>query len=130
MKYLVTLNGIDYEVEVERGEAIVLSETETAAPAVSAAPAPAVSAAAEAPSAPVAAAGSVAGEPILSPLPGSIVSVAVVPGAVVKKGDILLIIEAMKMENEVIAYRDGTVLNVLCKSGDTVQSETLLLTLQ
>lgn len=109
MKYKVTLNKKVYEVEVEKGEAILVDEYEAMAPAPSApvaaapvAPAPA----AQVPAAPVVTA---AGETITAPLPGSIFKVMVQNGEAVKEGQVLVIIEAMKMENEVLAPRAGTV---------------------
>jgi biotin carboxyl carrier protein len=123
MKYLVTLNGKDYEVEVEREEATLLSVSDTPAPAVApAAPAPAAVAAMQS-----ATPASFTGEPIKSPLPGVILHLAAKPGAAYKQGEILVVIEAMKMENDVLAPRDCTVESVFCKDGDTVQTDALLL---
>ena len=136
MKYEVTLNGKTYEIEVEEGKAIVLDER-TAAPApaaptaaapapapaapTAAAPAPAPAAPAPAAAAPAAApAGS--GTPINAPLPGTILSVNVSNGQPVKKGEVLLIIEAMKMENEIMAPSDGTVTSVAVSKGQAVES--------
>ncbi len=134
MKYEVTLNGKTYEIEVEEGKAIVLDER-TAAPApaapTAAAPAPAPAAptaAAPAPAAPAPAAAAPAaapagsGTPINAPLPGTILSVNVSNGQAVKKGDVLLIIEAMKMENEIMAPSDGTVTSVAVSKGQAVES--------
>lgn len=129
MKYEVTLNGKTYEIEVEEGKAIVLDER-TAAPApaapTAAAPAPAPAAPAPAAPAPAAAAPAAApagsGTPINAPLPGTILSVNVSNGQAVKKGDVLLIIEAMKMENEIMAPSDGTVTSVAVSKGQAVES--------
>lgn len=127
MKYKITLNGKTYEVEVEQGNAILLDEYEAAAPAAApAAPAAAPAAAAPAPTAPAAVpAGS--GEVIESPLPGSIFKILVSAGQAVKKGDTLLIIEAMKMENEVSAPRDGVVSSVVTTVGAAISTGDPLL---
>ena len=108
MKYKVTLNGKTYEVEVEVGKVVLLDEYEACAPAPAAAPAaattpaaPAAPAAAPAP-APVALS---AGEPVNAPMPGNILRIDVKEGDKVKAGQTLLILEAMKMENEIAAPR-------------------------
>ena len=88
MKYVVTLNGKNYEVEVEETDAVITAVTDAA------------------PAAPAAAA---EGQKVLSPMPGTILSVNVNVGSSVKAGDILLILEAMKMENEIRSLTDGTV---------------------
>ena len=121
MKYEVILNGKKFEVEVEEGKAIVLSETAvTAAPApVATTPAPSA-----APAAPTAPAGS--GTPVNAPLPGTVLSVKVSAGQAVKAGDTLVVIEAMKMENEIAAPADGTVSSVAVTNGQSVESGTPL----
>lgn len=126
MKYIVSLNGKDYEVEVEQGEAILVSVSDTPAAAPVAAPAAAPAAAAPAapaaaPAAP-AAAPAAGGETVAAPMPGNILSVKVTAGAAVKAGDILVILEAMKMENEIVAPRDGTVAQVVVSQGATVDT--------
>lgn len=127
MKYIVTLNGNQYEVEVERGEATAVYT----GPAPAAASAPAASAPAAA--APVAAAAPAAlpgaGEPLKSPLPGGILEVNCVPGQAVEAGEILFILEAMKMENEICAPRDGTVTAVQVSKGSVVETDATLCTL-
>ncbi len=131
MKYLVTLNGKTYEVEVEHGEAMLLDEYDAVAPAP-AAPAPAAPAApapaapAPAPAAPQAAA---AGEPVNAPMPGNIVKVNVNAGDTVKSGDVLVVLEAMKMENEIMAPRDGTVAQVVTSKGAKVETGSPLVIL-
>ena len=117
MKHLtVTVNGVAYDVTVE----------ETAGGAVAPkTPAPAPAAAAPAPAAPAAA----GGEPVKSPMPGNILDVRVSAGQAVKKGDVLLILEAMKMENEILAARDGVVASVAVTKGATVNSGDVMLTL-
>lgn len=124
-KYRVNVNGTTYEVELEdiSGGA---SAAPVAAPAAAPAPAPA---AAPAPApAPAAAAG--AGEAINAPMPGNILKVNVAQGSAVKKGDVLMILEAMKMENEIMCPKDGTVTSVTVSAGTTVESGQVLCTVQ
>lgn len=125
MKYVVTLNGKKYEVEVERGQATAVYAGE-AAPA---APAPAPKAAA--PAAPTAAPAAPAGqgEPVAAPMPGTILDVRCQNGQQVKAGDILFILEAMKMENEICAPHDGTVLSVCVSKASPVETGMTLCTL-
>ena len=125
MKYKVTLKGRTYEVEVEAGEAILLDEYEAiapsapaAAPAAAATPA-AAAAPAAAPAAPVVTG---AGEAVNAPMPGNILKVNVTAGQAVKSGDVLCILEAMKMENEIMAPKDGTVTQVLVSKGANVDT--------
>ena len=126
MKYIVTLNGKNYEVEVEETEAVIVGITD-AAPAVPAAPAAAPSPApAAAPSAPAAPASAADGTKVLSPMPGNILAVNVSVGAAVKAGDVLLVLEAMKMENDIVAPCDGTVKQILVQKGSTVATDDLL----
>ena len=126
MKYKVTLKGRTYEVEVEAGEAILLDEYEAIAPsAPAAAPAAAAPAAAPAPAAaaaPAAPAVTGAGDPVNAPRPGNILKVNVSQGQAVKSGDVLCVLEAMKMENEIMAPKDGTVTQVLVSKGSTVDT--------
>ena len=119
-KYNVTVNGTAYEVTVE-----AVNAADIKAPAVPATPAPA---AAPAPAA-VPAAAPAGGEKISSPMPGTILSVNVSNGSAVKKGDVLMILEAMKMENEIVAPEDGTVASINVSSGDSVEAGTVLATL-
>ncbi len=128
MKYKVTLNGTTYEVEVEKGEAILVDEYVAAAPAPAAAPVAAAPVAA--PAAPAAApAATAAGEQITAPMPGTILSVKVKQGDAVKAGQILVILEAMKMENEIVAPRDGTVAQVVVAQGASVDTGAPLVVL-
>lgn len=113
-KYRVTVNGSLYEIEVEEMDASAVS----AAPAAKAAPA----------AAPVAAAPA-AGAQIKAPMPGNILDVKVSAGQSVKKGDVLIILEAMKMENEIQAPCDGKVTGVNVRKGDTVETQALLCTI-
>ena len=129
MKYKITLQGRTYEVEVERGEAMLLDEYDAKAP-VPAAPAaaPAPVAAAPAPAAAPAAGPVAAGTKVDSPLPGNVLNVKVSVGQAVKAGDVLVIIEAMKMENEVAAPCDGVVKQIVADKGAVVATgDTLLI---
>ena len=123
MKYKITLKGKTYEVEVEAGEAMLVAEYEAYAPAapVAAAPVAAIAAAPVA-AAPAAAAAIAAGEVIASPMPGNILRIETTQGASVKKGQILLILEAMKMENEIVAPHDGTIAQIVTTKGATVDT--------
>ena len=132
MKYKVTLNEKTYEVEVEAGKAMLLDEYEAyaPAPALAAVPAPAPAAAAPAVPAPApAAAVTAAGDTISAPMPGNILRIEVNQGDAVKKGQTLLILEAMKMENEIAAPRDGTVAQIVTAKGAVVETGTPLLVL-
>ena len=127
MKYKVTLNNRVYEVEVEQGEAMLLDEYELKAPAA-AAPAPVaapaaapVAAAAPAP-APAPAAGLAAGEVVKSPMPGNILKINVTLGQKVKEGDVLIVLEAMKMENEIVAPKAGSVAQIAVSKGQVVET--------
>ncbi len=123
MKYKVTLNGRTYEVEVEAGKAMLLSEYEAVAPApVAAAPAAAAPTAAPAAAAPAAPVVTGAGEAVNAPMPGNILKVNVKAGDAVKAGTVLVVLEAMKMENEIMAPKDGTVTQVLVSKGSTVDT--------
>ena len=118
MKYKVRLNKKIFEVEVEKGEAILLDEYV----AVEAKSAPAPVATTSAPQ-PAAAPAPVAGgaNTVGSPLPGTVVNVKVSAGQAVKKGDVVMILEAMKMENEINASKDGTVTAVHVAKGAKVE---------
>ena len=128
MKYKVTLNGRTYEVKVEAGKAMLLSEYEAVAPAPAAAPAaPAAAAPAEPAAAPAAPAVTGSGEAVNAPMPGNILKVNVKVGDAVKSGTVLVVLEAMKMENEIMAPKDGTVTQVLVSKGSTVDTGAALL---
>ena len=131
MKYKVTLTGRTYEVEVNQGEAMLLDEYEAYAPAPAApAAAPAAAVPAPAPAVPAApAAAAVAGEQVVSPMPGTIVKVNVKAGQAVKSGEVLAVLEAMKMENEIMAPHDATVVQVLTDVGTKVDTGTPIIVL-
>ncbi len=124
MKYKVTLNKRVYEVEVEEGSAMLVDEYELAAPAAPAAPAPVAAAApaAAAPAAAPAAAGLAAGTVVEAPMPGNVLKINVAQGQTVKEGDVLLVLEAMKMENEITATKSGTVAQIVTAKGAVVET--------
>ena len=125
MKYYnITVNGVAYSVSVEETAA---GAAPVAAPAAPAAPkAPAAPAAAPKAAAPAGAAGAVT---VKAPMPGNILDVKVAAGASVKAGDVLVILEAMKMENEICAPHDGTVGTVCVQKGASVQTGAALCTM-
>ena len=123
MKYELKLNGRTYEVEVELAEPMQMSEFMAYAPAPAApAAAPAVAEAAPAASAAPAAVVTGNGTTVDAPMPGTILKVNVAPGQAVKEGTVLVILEAMKMENEIMAPKDGTVTQVLVTKGASVDT--------
>jgi biotin carboxyl carrier protein len=125
--YNITVNGVTYTVEVEEvgaGAAVAApAAAPVAAPAPAAAPAPKA-----APAAPKAsgAAGAVS---VKAPMPGNIMKVNCKAGASVKKGDVLIVLEAMKMENDICAPQDGVVASVEVAQGATVETDAVLVTL-
>lgn len=126
-QFNITVNGQSYQVSVEEVGGVAAPMAVAPAPApVAAAPAPVAAPAAAAAPAPAAVAG---GEKISAPMPGTILDVKTSVGASVKKGDILLILEAMKMENELLAPIDGTVKQVLVTKGASVNSGDVLVVL-
>lgn len=106
-KYRVNVNGSLYEVEIEELDASAVK-----APAAPAAPAPVG-----------------AGTQVKAPMPGNILSVNVQAGQTVKKGQVLVILEAMKMENEIQAPCDGKITGVNVRKGDSVETAALLCTI-
>lgn len=118
-KYMIKLNGKVYEVEMEEvtaeASAAILEKQSAAAKETSATTEKVAAIQPAAPAAPVAGA-----ETVEAPMPGNIVNIAVKPGEQVKKGQVLLILEAMKMENEIVAARDAQVVSVNVSKGDMV----------
>lgn len=131
MIYNVTINDKVYEVEVEKGKANLIRTTAVAAaPAPAAAPAAPVAAPAAAPAPAAPAAAAAAGTtPVNAPMPGTILDVKVAVGQAVKEGDLVCILEAMKMENEIYAPCAGTVAQVLTSKGASVDTGTPLVTI-
>ena len=125
----VTVNGKKYTVETEKPVAPAPKAAPAAAPKAAPAPAPAAAAPKAAAPAPKAAAPAAAGAQVKSPLPGSVVKVCVNEGQDVKKGDTLLILESMKMENPILAEQDGKVAQVAVAAGQTVMQDDLLVVL-
>ena len=115
-KYRVTVNGTVYEIELE--------ELTGAAPSAPAAPA------AAAPAAPAPAAAPAGGEQVTSPMPGTILAINVAAGDTVKRGQVLMVLEAMKMENEIMCPCDGKIASVNTSKGASVESGTLLCVIQ
>ncbi len=121
--YTITVNGTPYNVTVEEGGA-------SASAPVASAPAPAAAPAAPAPQAAPKAAPAAAGSiKVDAPMPGNILDVKVSNGASVKAGQVLVILEAMKMENEIVAPQDGTVASINVNKGDTVEAGQTIITL-
>ena len=114
-KYRVNVNGTVYEVELEE-----ITGGAAAAPAPAAAPV-------ATPAAPASA--TAGGEQITSPMPGNILKINAVQGQAVKEGDVLVVLEAMKMENDVVAPRDGTVAQVVVAKGAVVETGSPLVVL-
>ncbi|MBO4395610.1 MAG: acetyl-CoA carboxylase biotin carboxyl carrier protein subunit [Eubacterium sp.] len=122
--YTITVNGNLYDVTVEEksGGAPAAAPAHTPAPAPAAAPAPA-------PAAPAASGGSAGSVKVKAPMPGKILSIKASEGQAVSKGDVILLLEAMKMENEVVAPQDGTIATINVASGASVEAGDTLATL-
>jgi len=118
--YTITVNGNVYDVTVEEGTGSTAGAAKAAAPKAAA---PKASPKAAAP------AGAQGAVKVNAPMPGKILKVNVNAGAAVKKGDVLLVLEAMKMENEICAPQDGTVATVECAAGDSVESGKVLVSM-
>lgn len=128
MKYVATINGKKYEVEVEKLEAYKsLDRNGVAAPAAPVLPA---SAPVQRPAAPAPKAAAPAGATTVeAPMPGKILNIKVSEGQAVKFGEVVVIMEAMKMETEIVAPADGTVSKILVKAGDSVDTGAALVAL-
>ena len=119
-RYQITVNGVAYDVTVEEL---------AGAPAASVSPTPVAPVATLAPAAVAPAPAPAGGTPVNSPMPGTILRVNVKVGDTVKNGDVLMVLEAMKMENDICAPCDGTVAAVAVAQGAAVTTDALLLTL-
>ncbi len=122
--YNIVVNGENYEVSVEE-IGLSASQRPVAAPVAAPTPRKATPAPKVAPAAPIA-----GGDSISAPMPGTIIDVKVKEGEAVKKGQVLCILEAMKMENEIMAMQDGTVASVRTSKGAAVSSGDILITLK
>jgi biotin carboxyl carrier protein len=132
-RFNVTVNGKTYDVAVEEvdGSAPITAAPVASAPAVQPAPAPAVAPAEPAKEAvPVASAEIGEGTVINAPMPGTILDIKVSIGDVVKRGQAVVVLEAMKMENDIVATCDGKITSILVNKGDTVNSSDPLVTIQ
>ena len=119
-KFIVTVNGVSYDVEVEEKDAASVQ------PAVKEQTRTAVQPAENKPAAVKPAAVSGAGNPVKAPLPGTVLEVRASKGQAVKAGDVLMILEAMKMENDIVSPADGTVKQILVSKGSTVSTDDVL----
>ena len=127
MKYEISLNGRTYEIEVEVAAPMKMEEFQAYAPVPAAPIAAPVAASVAAPAAPAAApAVTGAGERVDAPMPGTILRVNVTQGQTVREGEVLCILEAMKMENEIMAPKAGTVTQVLVTKGGSVDTGAAL----
>lgn len=119
--YTITVNGVAYDVTVEEGSGA--ASAPAAASAAKAAPAPKTAPKAAAPQ------GAAGGIAVTAPMPGKILAVKANAGQAVKKGDVVLVLEAMKMENDIVAPEDGTIATINVAVGDSVESGATLATL-
>ncbi len=129
MKYIITINNHNYEVEVEKGEAKVIKSNETATVPVIARTLT-TTVADPTPQAASAVVLSSGGDTIVAPMPGVILQIKKGAGEQVKKGEAILILEAMKMENEVIAPKDGVIVQMIAAKGATVNTGDVLAVMQ
>lgn len=128
-KAKVEVNGIPFEVEMQ-GSSLVEEALPTVSTEAAAAPAAPAAAPAAEPAAPAAAkSGPGAGAPVKAPLPGVVTKILVKEGLSVKKGETVLVLEAMKMENNITAEADGTVTGICVSAGDSVMEGTTLITI-
>ncbi len=130
--YTIYVNGTPYNVSVEEGASAPAAAPAVTAPVQQAAPAPAAAPeapaaqAAPAPAAPQGAAGSVS---VDAPMPGTILDIKVSSGATVNKGDVLVVLEAMKMENDIVAPQGGTIATINVAKGDSVEAGSTIITM-
>lgn len=117
MKYIVSLNGKNYEVNVTESEAVLCGVSTTDVPAEHIENEPLKQSAETA---------AVSGVKVVSPMPGNVLSINIRSGQAVKKGEILMVLEAMKMENDIVAPADGVVKQVLVSKGATVNTDDIL----
>ncbi len=128
--YTITVNGTPYNVTVEEGAGAPVAAAPVAAPAAAPAPAPAAAPAPAPAAAPAPATQGTAGSvKVEAPMPGTILDVKVSVGDSVSSGSVLCILEAMKMENEIVAPQDGTVASVNVSKGDSVEAGQVIITL-
>lgn len=128
-KAKVEVNGIPFEVEMQ-GSSLVEEALPTVSTEAAATPAAPAAAPAAEPAAPAAAkSGPGAGAPVKAPLPGVVTKILVKEGQGVKKGETVLVLEAMKMENNITAEADGTVTGICVSAGDSVMEGTTLITI-
>ena len=127
--YNITVNGVTYTVEVEEVGATVAAAAPAAAAVAAPVAAPAPAAAPEAAPAAPKATGAAGAVSVKAPMPGNIMKVNCKAGASVKKGDVLIVLEAMKMENDICAPQDGVVASVEVAQGATVETDAVLVTL-
>ncbi len=119
--YTITVNGTPYSVTVEEGS--------SSSAVVQSAPAAVVSAPAAAPASAPVSSGTTGSIKIEAPMPGNILDIKVSAGTSVKNGQVLCILEAMKMENEIVSPQDGTVASILVNKGDSVEAGQVMITL-
>lgn len=124
-RFSVTVNGKAYDVAVEEITGAAPAPVAAAPAPVAAAPAPAPAAASASAAAPVAG----AGEKVQAPMPGTILDIKVAVGDTVSRGQTVVILEAMKMENDIVASCDGKITSILVSKGDTVNSDDVLVTI-
>jgi len=127
--YTITVNGNTYNVSVEEGKQTSAAPAASFTPKPATAAAPVASTNQEKPSAEPVAGGSTGSFIVNSPMPGKIVSVKLSVGQTVSKGDVMMILEAMKMENEIVAPTDGTIASINVIAGQSVEAGTILATL-
>ena len=125
--YTITVNGTTYNVSVEEGT--TAAPAPSSAPRMESTPAPAPAPAQEKPAAAPSAGGSVGDTKVSSPMPGKIISIKSSIGHTINKGEVILVLEAMKMENEIVAPQDGIISSIDVAVGQSVEAGTLLATL-